>query len=98
MFVPWQNWFHNLFSEGKDQFSVDFSLNVNTFLSKQMSLPLRKSICMNYALIYSKVAGDEVLEIFRESTFSTLMNFPMAFSAMDINPFVHTESQIYWMF
>lgn len=36
---------------------------------------------MNYALIYSKVAGDEVLEIFRESTFSTLMNFPMAFSA-----------------
>lgn len=81
MFVPWQNWFHNLFSEGKDQFSVDFSLNVNTFLSKQMSLPLRKSICMNYALIYSKLAGDEVLEIFRESTFSTLMNFPMAFSA-----------------
>lgn len=36
---------------------------------------------MNYALIYSKLAGDEVLEIFRESTFSTLMNFPMAFSA-----------------
>lgn len=27
----WQNWFHNLFSEGKDQFSVDFSLNVNIF-------------------------------------------------------------------
>lgn len=44
-----------------------------------MLLFLRKLICMNYVLIYLKVVGDEVLEIFRESIFRILMNFLMVF-------------------